>query len=150
MVLRRTSFGQWKAGSLRRSPSSKDSRNSPSFAYPSTRRTYAPSYSKDWLLPASPSSTIRRRVADNPTSPSLPYPPTHLSARLRAPRPPARLFCLAADIPAPRLAPAQRLDMATHEEFVAKLKDRKFPKDKAVLLATGIIKIESAGERHAG
>jgi len=39
----------------------------------------------------------------------------------------------------------KRLDLANHEEFVAKMKDKKFPKDKAVLLAKGLVKIESSG-----
>ena len=44
----------------------------------------------------------------------------------------------------------QRLDLANHEEFVAKMKDKKFPKDKAVLLAKGVVKIESSGSRRGG
>jgi len=40
----------------------------------------------------------------------------------------------------------KKLDLATHEEFVAKLKDKKFPRDKVILLAKGIIKIEDAGD----
>lgn len=42
-------------------------------------------------------------------------------------------------------ARVRTLDMANHEEFVAKLKDRTFPTNAVILQARGLIKIETRG-----